>query len=109
MEFAGFELGEVTEEIIIDGKKKLVLCPLGVLAVYMNGWREHGHQKSHEGLRRYCEYISMRGYRGGATKALAELDSLDIDGARHGWGAHIPAMSRTDTPCWAIVWFGEAG
>lgn len=81
MEFAGFELGEVTEEIIIDGKKKLVLCPLGVLAFFLNGWREHGSQKSHDGLRRYCEYISMHGHRGGATKALAKLDSLDIDRA----------------------------
>ena len=81
MEFEGFALGDVTEEIIVDGKKKLVLCPLGVLAFFLNGWREHGSQKSHDGLRRYCEYISMRGYRGGATKALAELDSLDIDGA----------------------------
>lgn len=42
MEFAGFELGEATEEIIIDGKKKLVLCPLGVLAFFLNGW-VHGN------------------------------------------------------------------
>lgn len=81
MEFAGFELGEVTEEIIIDGKKKLVLCPLGVLAFFLNGWREHGSQKSHDGLRRYCEYISMHGHRGGATKALAELDGLSLSDA----------------------------
>lgn len=81
MEFAGFELGEETKEVIVDGKKKLVFCPLGVLALFLHGWREHGSQKSHDGLRRYCEYISMHGHRGGATKALAELDSLDIDGA----------------------------
>ena len=81
MEFAGFELGEETKEVIVDGKKKLVLCPLGVLAVFFNGWREHGNQQLHNGLRRYCEYICMHGYRGGATKALAELDSLDMDRA----------------------------
>lgn len=76
MEFAGFELGEETKEIIIGGKKKLILCPLGVLALFFNGWREHGSLKMHNGLRRYCEYICMHGYRGGATKALAELDSF---------------------------------
>lgn len=35
MEFAGFDLGEETKEVIADGKKKLVLCPLGVLAVFL--------------------------------------------------------------------------
>lgn len=81
MEFAGFNLGEETKEVIADGKKKLVLCPLGVLAVFLKGWREHGSQELHDGLRRYCEYICMHGYRGGATKALAEFDGLDMDGA----------------------------
>ena len=78
MEFAGFELGEETKEVIVDDKKKLVLCPLGVLAVFFNGWREHGNQQLHDGLRRYCEYICMHGYRGGATKALAELDIFPL-------------------------------
>lgn len=81
MEFAGFDLGEETKEVIADGKKKLVLCPLGVLAFCLNGWRTQRSQKSHDGLRRYCKYICMHGYRGGATKALAELDGLDMDGA----------------------------
>ena len=38
-------------------------------------------EELHDGLRRYCEYICMHGYRDGATKALAELDSLNMSDA----------------------------
>lgn len=76
MEFIGFEIGEETKEVIEDGKKKLVLSPVGMVIFYLNAWRAHGSRKAYDGLRRYCEYICLHGYRGGASKALAEMESL---------------------------------
>lgn len=43
-----------------------------------------GNERAHDGLRRYCEYISVHGCPGGASKALKELDGLG-NGADAAW------------------------
>lgn len=37
--------------------------------------------QAREGLRRYCEYICAHGRKGGATKALLDLDGLEHEEA----------------------------
>lgn len=49
-----------------------------VLLCYLT-WKDDGNEKAHEAVRRYCEYIAAHGCKGGASKLLAELDSLDKD------------------------------
>ncbi len=66
-------------EMILDGKPEMMLSARGVMLVHLASWREDGNEKAHNGLRRYCEYITMHGYPGGASAALTELDSMGKD------------------------------
>ncbi len=65
------------KEMLLDGKPEMMLSARGVVLLYLSSWKLDGNVKAHDGLRQYCEYITMHGYRGGAVKALAELDGLD--------------------------------
>jgi len=65
------------KQMELDGNPELMLSARGVVLFYLAAWREDGNKKAHNGLRLYCEYITMHGYRGGATEALKELDGLD--------------------------------
>jgi len=74
--------GPDAKEMMLDGKKELMLSGRGVVLFYYSAWRSCGNEKAHEGLRRYCEYIAAHGCRGGAAKALAELDALSEEDAK---------------------------
>lgn len=63
--------GPDVKEMMLDGKKELMLSGRGVVLFYYSAWKEDGNEKALDGLRRYCEYIAAHGYRGGATKAVA--------------------------------------
>lgn len=65
-----------TQEMMIDGKPEVMLSARGVVLFYLSSWKVDSNEKARDGLRRYCEYITMHGYPGGASKALAEIDGL---------------------------------
>jgi hypothetical protein len=73
--------GPDMKEMVVDGKKELMLSGRGVVLFYYSAWKEDGNRKALCGLRRYCEYIAAHGYQGGATKAMAELKSMGKDDA----------------------------
>lgn len=73
--------GPDMKEMMVDGKKELMLSGRGVVLFYYSAWKEDGNGKALDGLRRYCEYIAAHGYRGGATKALSELKRMGKDDA----------------------------
>lgn len=67
------------KEMMVDGKKELMLSGRGVVLFYYFAWKEGGNGKALDGLRRYCEYIAAHGCRGGAAKALSELKRMGKD------------------------------
>lgn len=66
-------------EMMLNGKPEMMLSARGVMLFHLVSWKEDGNEKAHNGLRRYCEYITMHGYPGGASAALAELDNMGKD------------------------------
>lgn len=73
--------GPDVKEMMVDGKKELMLSGRGVVLFYYSAWKEDGNGKALDGLRRYCEYIAAHGCRGGAAKALSELKRMGKDDA----------------------------
>lgn len=73
--------GPDVKEMMVDGKKELMLSGRGVVLFYYSVWKDDQNEKALDGLRRYCEYIAAHGYGGGATKALAELKHMGKDNA----------------------------
>ena len=65
------------QEMMVDGKPETMLSARGVVLFHLSAWKVDKNEKAHNGLQRYCEYITMHGYRGGAEKAFAELTSMD--------------------------------
>lgn len=78
---------------VIDGEEQYLLSGRGVVLFCCSTWRDEGNQRARDALRRYCEYICAHGCKGGASKALAELDALDQDGAaewiRRTYACHV--------------------
>lgn len=66
------------QEMMLDGKPETMLSARGVVLTCLSSWKLDGNENAYGCLQRYCEYITMHGYPGGAQKALAELDSLDM-------------------------------
>lgn len=66
---------------IIDGEEQLVFSGRGTVLVTYFTWTDDKNQKAREAMKRYCEYLAAHGFKGGAAKALAELDRLDKDRA----------------------------
>lgn len=64
------------KEMMLDGNPEVMLSARGVVLFHLASWREDSNEKAHDGLRRYCEYLAMHGYPGGASAALAELDGM---------------------------------
>lgn len=78
----------------INGKEEAMLSPRGVVLFFYAAWRDDGNEKAHAGLRRYCEYIAAHGFKGGASKALAELESLEakdeaVEWVRRTYARHV--------------------
>lgn len=72
------------QEMMLDGKLETMLSARGVVLMCLSSWKLDKNEIAHDVLRRYCEYISTRGYRGGAAKALEKLDGLG-KGADAAW------------------------
>lgn len=62
----------------IGGKPEVMLNARGVLQLAYFGWADERLPKGEEAMRRYCQYISMRGYPGGASNALKRWKSVDV-------------------------------
>lgn len=70
-------------EAVVDGEKQPVISGRGVILMAWAAWKDDGMPKAKDALRRYCEYISAHGYRGGASKAMEALCSMEMNaGAR---------------------------
>ena len=65
------------QEMILDGKPEVMLSARGVVLFHLSAWKVDGNEKAHNGLRRYCEYITMHGYPGGANAAISALGGMD--------------------------------
>lgn len=63
----------------IDGKEEAMLSGRGVVLFCYLTWLDEQNEGARGTLRRFCEYIAAHGYKGGAAKALAELDALRKD------------------------------
>lgn len=64
---------------VVDGENQPVISARGVVLLALEAWKEEGAPEAAGAMRRYCEYISAHGYRGGASKAMAELEAMGID------------------------------
>lgn len=65
------------QEMMLDGKPETMLSARGVVLLCLSSWKLDQNERAHGCLQRYCEYIAMHGYPGGAVKALAELNKTD--------------------------------
>lgn len=79
----------------IDGHEEAMLSARGVVLMCSSAWKLDGNGKAHDVLRRYCEYVAAHGFKGGASKALAELDSLG-KGEDSAWVKNTFARYVTD-------------
>ena len=66
-------------EAVVDGENQPVVSARGVILLAWTAWRKDGSEQSKTAMRRYCEYISAHGYRGGASKAMAELEAMSLN------------------------------
>lgn len=66
-------------EAVADGEKQPVVSARGVVLLAWATWKKDGAEQSKDVMRRYCEYISVHGYRGGASKAMAELEAMSFN------------------------------
>lgn len=66
---------------VIDGEEEVCFTGRGVVKMAYFLWTDEKNPRARESLKRYCQYISAHGYKGGAKKALAALDQEDKDGA----------------------------
>lgn len=69
------------QEMMLDGKPEAMLSARGVMLFCLSSWRLDKNERARGCLQRYCEYIALHGYKGGAASALAELDKLGKDDA----------------------------
>lgn len=69
----------------IDGEEEILLTARGVVLTFFAAWRDDGNPKAYDGLRRYCQYIAAHGFKGGASKALAELEALTAEEEALDW------------------------
>lgn len=63
----------------VDGQEEAMLSARGVALFCYLTWMDEHNEKARATVRRFCEYIAAHGYKGGAAKALAELDALGKD------------------------------
>lgn len=68
--------------MLLDGKPELMLSARGVVLLALCGWKGEGLEASRGAMRRYCEYISLHGFHGGASAAMAALEAMSTDDAK---------------------------
>lgn len=77
----------------VDGEEQYLLSGRGTILTIYFCWADDKNQKARETLLRYCQYIAAHGYKGGASKALAELISKKKDAAiewiRQSYARHV--------------------
>lgn len=66
-------------EAAAASQKEPVVSARGVILTAWAAWKKSGSEQSRDVMRRYCEYISTHGYRGGASKAMAELEAMSLN------------------------------
>lgn len=66
-------------ETATDGEKRLVVSARDVILLAWAAWKKEGSEQSKDVMRRYCDYISAHGYRGAASKAMAELEAMSFN------------------------------
>lgn len=66
-------------EALEDGEKQPVVSARGVILLAWAAWKKDGSEQSKAVIRRYCEYISTHGYRGGVSKAIAGLEAMSVN------------------------------
>lgn len=62
-----------------DGQEEIMLSGRGVVLFCYFTWLDERNEGARGVLRRFCEFIAIHGYKGGAAKALADLDALGKD------------------------------
>jgi len=70
-------------EAVVDGERQPVVSGRGVILMAWFGWKDDELPECKDALRRYCEYISLCGYGGGASKAMAQLNAMDRKRGAH--------------------------
>jgi len=66
---------------IINGKKTRLINADGLLQLAAHGMFYEHLPKYEKTIERYCQYISVHGYKGGANKAFLKLKSMNYDKA----------------------------
>ena len=78
-EEAVFQPKPDVRETVADGEKQPVVSVKGVILLAWAAWKKDGSEQSRDVMRRYCEYISVHGYRGRASKAMVELEAMGFN------------------------------
>ena len=73
---------EDTRTKIVDGEPEIMLTGRGAVLFAYLAWAIDKLPKGEQVMRRYCQYISMRGCRGGATKILDDLSRLSAENGK---------------------------
>lgn len=73
--------GQDFKKSVIDGEEQYLMSGRGTVMVIYFCWLDDKNQLARAALKRYCEYIAAHGFKGGAMRALSELDELDKDRA----------------------------
>ena len=74
-----FQSAPDVRKTVVDGEEQPVLSARGVILLAWAAWKKDGAEQSRNVMRRYCEYISAHGYRGGASKAMAMLEDMRLN------------------------------
>ena len=87
----GRELPDIRPDLI--DRNPMDLTPAEVVVWYYLGWKELGDEGDEAAVMRFCEYLAMKGYGGGAKDIMRELSSLPVDAGiewiRTRYAAHI--------------------
>ena len=73
---------EDTRIEMLDGEQEIMLTGRGAVLFAYLAWAIDKLPKGEQVMRRYCQYISMRGCRGGATKILDDLSRLSAENGK---------------------------
>lgn len=87
--------GPDVQEMILDGKPEMMLSARGVLLLALAGWKEESLEASKDAVCRYCEYVCLHGFPGGANAAMTALKGMSTDDAE-GWLKRTFAQFVTD-------------
>lgn len=70
------------QEMMLDGKPELMISARGVVLLALCGWKGDGLKETKDAMRRYYEYVSLRGFRSKADAAMTALEVMSMDNAK---------------------------